>query len=525
MNKVLLLLFLLANGLTISAQKLPDFGAKFEPYEVVAPVIKKEINDIQCDDNSVWVGTDKGLVYISETENGTRPISNNNAQFHIKSIYRTEDGEIWVGNHLSLVTNVSTGKQSHEFINDKGSSFGINTVHKSGNVVWIGGSNGEIQGWNLSDNTVEEVSSVYKGAVNSLYSEDGELLLVGRDNGLFYRAETEWKEFRSIDVVSKIIEKNGRVWILGEDRNQNSIILQSTDMLNWDDFGMQCVAQNNMIFYDFDIDEMGRNLWIATNIGVLQYNFKKKVCNLFSRGQYPDFNMRSVHHLSVQNDSTVWVANNTGKLCKMTIYPIVPEEEVKEEPVEETVVVVEEPIVPKEEEIEEKKVVLGDSDVEEKSVDELKKIETTVVTKDIPPPPPPKSSKARKQKSLVSFDDIECNQTLELSELFFQPNSANFINPRDANDYLDILVAYLYNNPNVNIELYGHTDFLSNNKEFLLELSQNRVERVGNYLKEQGIKKSRISTVAYGGDNPIITDKAAKDRNQNRRVEVLIDCE
>lgn len=515
MKNFLLSLLFIANGLMLSAQKLPDFGAKFEPYEVVAPVIKKEINDIQCDRNSVWVGTDKGLAYISETDNGIRPISNNNAQFHIKTVFRSADGEIWVGNHINLITNVSTGGFNHEFKNDKGANFKINTIHKSGGVVWIGGSNGEIQGLNLSDNTVEEVSSVYKGNVNSLYSENGQLRLVGRDNGLFYKDETEWKEFRSIALVSKIMEKNGRVWILGEDKNQNSIILQSTDMLNWDDFGMQCVAQNNMIFYDFDIDEMGRNLWIATNIGILQYNFKKKVCNLFSRGQYPEFNMRSVHHLSVQNDSTVWVANKSGKLCKMTIYPILPEKEIEEEPIEEEITMVDTKL---EDELVEEIV----EEVAESPTKVDPKTNPVVKTKEIPTKP--KSGKAKKQKSLVNFDDIECNQTLELSELFFQPNTANFINGRNANNYLDILVAYLHNNPDASIELYGHTDFLSNNKEFLLELSQNRVERVANYLKEQGIKKQRINTVAYGGDKPIITDKLAKDRNQNRRVEVLILC-
>ncbi len=129
-----------------------------------------------------------------------------------------------------------------------------------------------------------------------------------------------------------------------------------------------------------------------------------------------------------------------------------------------------------------------------------------------------------KKKSLKELSDIECGVTLELSELYFKPNTNNFIEQDVAYDYMEILLTYMKHYPTHRIELYGHTDFLSNNKESMKVLSQKRVDRVKNFLVENGILANRISTKAYGDTKPIITHRLKKDRSQNRRVEVFVNC-
>lgn len=139
--------------------------------------------------------------------------------------------------------------------------------------------------------------------------------------------------------------------------------------------------------------------------------------------------------------------------------------------------------------------------------------------------PPVKKNKIEKRKSLENITDIACGETLELSQLRFKPNTATFLKDDAANDYLEILVQYLKSNNNHEIDLYGHTDFLSNNKAYLVKLSQERVDKVKSFLVKQGIDKNRINTEAFGGTKPIVTDRAAQQRSQNRRVEVHIICE
>lgn len=147
-----------------------------------------------------------------------------------------------------------------------------------------------------------------------------------------------------------------------------------------------------------------------------------------------------------------------------------------------------------------------------------------------PPPPHEKPEIVEapvigKKKSLENITDLQCGETLELSQLRFKPNTAVFLNDEAGNDYLKILVQYLKENQNHKIDLYGHTDFLSNNKQYLLDLSQERVDKVKSYLVKQGVNKNRIVTQAFGGDQPIVTDRASKQRSQNRRVEVHIVCD
>ena len=130
-----------------------------------------------------------------------------------------------------------------------------------------------------------------------------------------------------------------------------------------------------------------------------------------------------------------------------------------------------------------------------------------------------------KHKTLRKSSDIECGKILELSKLTFRPNSSSFIKEKSARDYLELLTDFMKENPSSNIEVFGHTDFLSKNKDWLHELSEQRVERVKELLTKKGIDESRIKTKAFGGTLPIVKDKEDPNRSKNRRVEVEISCQ
>ncbi len=505
----LLVLVLLVATLSVSSQQLPDFGAKFTSYTEKLPFQKKNINCIQANEKVVWVGTNLGLAQVIGDDINYINIRGTE-QYSVNTMFSDEKGGNWLGTRINSI--IQPRNKKYESIPlPGGADIKVNALHLSGNKLWVGTNKGGIYGVHTQSGAIESVASSYKGAVNSVFSEKGKLKLVGRDNGLFYNPnQYQWQQFKRVKSVSDIIEQGGTFWVLGKNQNGTPIILKSTDKIKWNDFHINCVAQNNMVFYDFDLDDSGRNLWVGTNIGVLQYNFEDEVCNLFTQSHYPDFKMRAVHHLSVQNDSTIWVGSDKGDLYKLTIYPLDKEEEEEEK----TEDIVADARTKKDNKKENKR-----KKEREAAKTERKKAETG------PPPKPPISIRAKKQKSLVNFDDIKCNETLELSELYFVPSSSNFLNGQTARQYLDILVLYLKQNPSHNIELYGHTDILSNNKQYLLELSQQRVDKVADYLGSKGIKKKRINAIAYGGEKPIITNKTDKNRNQNRRVEVQIMCE
>ena len=67
----------------------------------------------------------------------------------------------------------------------------------------------------------------------------------------------------------------------------------------------------------------------------------------------------------------------------------------------------------------------------------------------------------------------------------------------------------------------GHTD--SNGSEhYNLALSQDRADRVRDFLVAEGVRPSRVAAIGLGEDSPVATNETAQGRRLNRRVEIEI---
>jgi outer membrane protein OmpA-like peptidoglycan-associated protein len=88
-------------------------------------------------------------------------------------------------------------------------------------------------------------------------------------------------------------------------------------------------------------------------------------------------------------------------------------------------------------------------------------------------------------------------------------------------DELDKLVKLMKDNPEMVIQLEGHTDFRGG-KSKNLKLSKDRVKEVKNYLIHGGIMPDRILTKAFGGTKPLSWEPSEEAARLNRRVEVRI---
>lgn len=110
-------------------------------------------------------------------------------------------------------------------------------------------------------------------------------------------------------------------------------------------------------------------------------------------------------------------------------------------------------------------------------------------------------------------------QVMVLNNLIFEVNK----NKIDSDSYaeLDIVVNMMRENPEMIIQLEGHTDFLGN-PEKLMELSEDRVNAVKTYLTSKKINKKRILTKAFGGTQPLSKENTPEAHRMNRRVELRI---
>jgi OOP family OmpA-OmpF porin len=114
---------------------------------------------------------------------------------------------------------------------------------------------------------------------------------------------------------------------------------------------------------------------------------------------------------------------------------------------------------------------------------------------------------------------IEVGTTVNLRDVLFEQSKTTLLPESYAE--LDLVVAFLKANPNVHIELSGHTD--NRGVPFQnVKLSQGRVDTVRDYLVSQGIDRKRISGKGYGGSKPIASNNTEETRRLNRRVEFTI---
>ncbi|MEO5345227.1 MAG: OmpA family protein [Magnetococcus sp. YQC-9] len=84
---------------------------------------------------------------------------------------------------------------------------------------------------------------------------------------------------------------------------------------------------------------------------------------------------------------------------------------------------------------------------------------------------------------------------------------------------LDSVVTVLKNNPNVRIEVQGHTDN-TGKPAHNDRLSKARAESVKQYLVKKGIDAKRLTAAGFGANKPVAPNTTPDGRAKNRRVEL-----
>ena len=84
---------------------------------------------------------------------------------------------------------------------------------------------------------------------------------------------------------------------------------------------------------------------------------------------------------------------------------------------------------------------------------------------------------------------------------------------------LDAVVKVLRANPDLRMELKGHTDN-EGRAAYNQTLSENRAKNVRNYMTLQGIPSGRFSISGYGFSRPVADNATPEGRSLNRRVEL-----
>jgi OOP family OmpA-OmpF porin len=146
-----------------------------------------------------------------------------------------------------------------------------------------------------------------------------------------------------------------------------------------------------------------------------------------------------------------------------------------------------------------------------------------------PPPPPPEPAPIPREVVVAPTPepchapdgfqvDANCHiieQTVVVRAVDFEFNSTQLTAP--AQRTLDEVATALLTQPELNVEVQGHTDSIGT-ETYNLGLSERRAVAVKAYLVSRGLSATALTAKGYGKAKPIASNETAEGRAQNRRV-------
>jgi outer membrane protein OmpA-like peptidoglycan-associated protein len=117
--------------------------------------------------------------------------------------------------------------------------------------------------------------------------------------------------------------------------------------------------------------------------------------------------------------------------------------------------------------------------------------------------------------ALVVVTDCEVKIT---QQIHFEYNKATI--RRESYPVLDAVVEVLQKNPDIKIEVQGHTDNRGS-AAYNKKLSDRRAGSVMKYLVSHGVEAGRLTSRGYGFDRPLVPNTSPQNMALNRRVQFV----
>jgi outer membrane protein OmpA-like peptidoglycan-associated protein/tetratricopeptide (TPR) repeat protein len=119
----------------------------------------------------------------------------------------------------------------------------------------------------------------------------------------------------------------------------------------------------------------------------------------------------------------------------------------------------------------------------------------------------------------LQVKEAKAGSTFVIDNIYYATSSAD-LKP-ESRIVLESFADYLKANPNIKIEIHGHTDNVGNPKDNEA-LSTNRAFSVKSMLEELGVDGKRVDARGFGSIAPIADNNSEEGRAKNRRTEFLI---
>ena len=121
--------------------------------------------------------------------------------------------------------------------------------------------------------------------------------------------------------------------------------------------------------------------------------------------------------------------------------------------------------------------------------------------------------------STVDVVELAPGDALVLQNIQFEFNSSALT--AESQTGIQMLTDFLRRNPDLKVELAGHTDNVGN-AQYNQKLSAERAESVRKALIDNGIDANRLTAKGYGSTKPLAPNDSDEHRALNRRTEMVV---
>jgi outer membrane protein OmpA-like peptidoglycan-associated protein len=121
--------------------------------------------------------------------------------------------------------------------------------------------------------------------------------------------------------------------------------------------------------------------------------------------------------------------------------------------------------------------------------------------------------------AILQTRDTARGLIVNMSDVLF--DTAKFSLRPLAREKLAKVAGIVSGHPGLSLDVEGHTDSVGGD-EYNQKLSEQRGESVRDYLVQQGMSASSVTTRGFGKTQPVASNDTTAGRQQNRRVELVI---
>jgi len=128
-------------------------------------------------------------------------------------------------------------------------------------------------------------------------------------------------------------------------------------------------------------------------------------------------------------------------------------------------------------------------------------------------------TKNRPREISIRLNPVQVGASTTLKNIFFEINSWQL--KEESGTQLDEMAQFMFNNPDVTMEVIGHTD-RTGSESYNIDLSRKRAEAVVQELLKRKVKPYRIKGKGVGYSMPVGDNDSEEGRSANRRTEFQV---